>query len=253
MGQGGRLYLTPDWPAPARVRALCTVRQGGVSLAPYKSLNLGQRVGDDPAALAENLCRLTAQAALPEVPQWLHQVHGTTVADLDAQGSREADAAHTRTPGRVCAIQTADCLPVLFAACDGSVVGAAHAGWRGLAAGVLEDTLAALVASAAPGLTFLAWLGPAISPAHFEVGAEVRERFVSADPEAQIAFIENPRGRWQCDLYTLARRALARAGIADIFGGEHCSYAETSRFYSYRRDGQTGRMASLIWIDPAAQ
>ena len=252
MGEGSRLYLTPDWPAPARVRALCTVRRGGVSLAPYKSLNLGQSVGDDPAALAENLRRLSAQAALPGVPHWLRQVHGAAVVDLDQEGSREADAAYTRIPGRICAIQTADCLPVLFAACDGSLVAAAHAGWRGLAAGVLEESLAALVAAAPPGMPFMAWLGPAISPAHFEVGEEVRECFVSADPEAEIAFVANPRGRWQCDLYTLARRALARAGIADIYGGEHCSFAETSRFYSYRRDGQTGRMASLIWIDPAA-
>ena len=209
MGEGSRLYLTPDWPAPARVRALCTVRRGGVSAAPYKSLNLGQCVGDDPAAAAENLRRLSAQAGLPGVPHWLRQVHGTAVVDLDQEGSREADAAYTRTPGRICAIQTADCLPVLFAARDGSLVAAAHAGWRGLAAGVLEESLAALVAAAAPGMPFMAWLGPAISPAHFEVGAEVRESFVAADPDAEIAFIENLRGRWQCDL---VHAGAARAG-----------------------------------------
>ena len=244
------LFLTPDWPAPASVRARCTLRAGGVSAPPNKSLNLGQRVGDQPADVAANLSRLRAAAALPSDPQWLVQVHGSAVADLDLPGAREADAAVTRVPGRICAIQTADCLPVLFAAADGSAVAAAHAGWRGLAAGVLEASVAAL-ASAAPDVPVLAWLGPAIGPAHFEVGAEVREAFVGPDPDAEIAFIENARGRWQCDLYTLARRALARVGVADIRGGEHCTFAETDRFYSYRRDGQTGRMASLIWIDPA--
>jgi len=252
MPGGPALYITPDWPVPARVRALCTVRAGGVSLPPYKSLNLGQRVGDVPAALAENLRRVQGAAGLPSAPEWLQQVHGQAVVDLDLPGPREADAAYTRTVGRVCAIQTADCLPVLFAARDGSVVGAAHAGWRGLAAGVLEETLAALTQASPPGTEFLAWLGPAISPAHFEVGQEVREAFVGPDIDAEIAFIDNARGRWQCDLYTLARRALARTGIAEIYGGEHCTYAETQRFYSYRRDGQTGRMASLIWIDSAA-
>jgi YfiH family protein len=244
------LFLTPDWPAPARVRALSSLRAGGVSRPPYASLNLGQRVGDQPRAVAENLARLRAAAVLPADPEWLVQVHGSAVADLDAQaGLREADAAYTRIAGRICAIQTADCLPVLFAAADGSVVGAAHAGWRGLVAGVLEASVAAL-AAAAPDVPVLAWLGPAIGPAHFEVGEEVREAFVGRDPEAEIAFIENARGRWQCDLYTLARRALARVGVADIHGGEHCTYAESGRFYSYRREGQTGRMASLIWIDP---
>jgi polyphenol oxidase len=244
------LFFTPDWPAPARVRALCTLRGGGVSRPPYESLNFGQRVGDPPANLAQNLSRLHAAVALPDDPQWLVQVHGSTVVDLDLQGSREADAAVTRAPGRVCAIQTADCLPVLFAAADGSTVAAAHAGWRGLAAGVLEASVQALV-SAAPDVPVLAWLGPAIGPAHFEVGEEVRSAFVGPDPDAEIAFVENARGRWQCDLYTLARRALARVGVADIRGGEHCTYAEADRFFSYRRDGQTGRMASLIWIDPA--
>ena len=252
MAGGPALFLTPDWPVPASVRALCTVRGGGVSLPPYKSLNLGQRVGDDPVALADNLRRVQAAATLPSTPEWLQQVHGHAVVNLDRPGPREADAAYTLAAGRVCAIQTADCLPVLFAARDGSAVGAAHAGWRGLAAGVLEATLAALTQASAPGTEFLAWLGPAISPAHFEVGPDVREAFVEPDPDADIAFIENARGRWQCDLYTLARRALARVGIEDLYGGEHCTSAETQRFDSYRRDGQTGRMASLIWIDPAA-
>ena len=244
-----RLFLTPDWPAPRSVRALSSLRGGGVSQVPYESLNLGQRVGDRPADVAENLRLLCDDAVLPADPEWLVQVHGSVVVDLDVPGSREADASFTRVPGRICAIQTADCLPVLFAAADGSIVGAAHAGWRGLAAGVLEATTTALIA-AAGDTPILAWLGPAIGAAHFEVGEEVREAFVGPDPEAEIAFIENARGRWHCDLYTLARRALARAGVSDIRGAEHCTYADTGRFYSYRRDGQTGRMASLIWIDP---
>ena len=243
-------FITPDWPAPPRIRALCTVRSGGSSLTPFKSFNFGQRVGDTPEALAANLGTLTSAASLPATPEWLVQVHGRRVVDLDLPGEREADAAFTREKGRVCAIQTADCLPVLFATRDGTAVAAAHAGWRGLAAGVLEATVAALD-DAAPGAEVIAWLGPAIGPAHFEVGADVVEAFEGQDPDAEIAFVANDRGRWQCDLYTLARRALARVGVASIHGGEHCTYAETARFYSYRRDaGRTGRMASLIWIDP---
>jgi YfiH family protein len=245
------LYITPDWPAPAGVRALCTVRSGGVSAPPFKSLNFGQRVGDGPAALAGNLARLAEAAALPAAPEWLVQVHGNTVVDLDLPGSREADAAFTRQAGRLCAIQTADCLPVLFTTTDARAVAAAHAGWRGLAAGVLESTVDAL-RDAAPRGDIIAWLGPAIGPSHFEVGADVVDAFVGQDADAEIAFIENARGRWQCDLYTLARRRLAQAGVVSIHGGEHCTFAETGRFYSYRRDGgQTGRMASLVWLDPA--
>ncbi|MEY4760911.1 MAG: hypothetical protein RLZZ200_767 [Pseudomonadota bacterium] len=243
-------FITPDWPGLPGVRALCTVREGGASLPPFDAFNFGQRVGDAPDALAANLATLTTAAGLPGAPHWLVQVHGSRVVDLDRPGDREADAAFTRMPGRVCAIQTADCLPVLFAAVDGSAVAAAHAGWRGLAAGVLEATVAALDA-ASPGVDVVAWLGPAIGPAHFEVGAEVVEAFEGPDPDAEIAFVENERGRWQCDLYTLARRSLSRVGVASIHGGGHCTVAESDRFYSYRRDGgRTGRMASLIWIEP---
>jgi hypothetical protein len=251
-----RLFLTPDWPAPAKVRALCTQRRGGVSLPPYKSLNLGAHVGDEPAAVAENRRRLEAAAELPGPPQWLRQVHGTHVVDLDQSvGSvlQEGDAAVTTRTARVCAILTADCLPVLLAAADGSVVAAAHAGWRGLAGGVLEATFAALTARSERRVPVIAWLGPAISPAHYEVGDDVRDAFVEADPETVIGFIENPGGRWQCDLYTLARRILLRAGVADVYGGEHCSFAETERFFSHRRDArvgaQTGRMATLVWLE----
>lgn len=240
------LFLTPDWPPIPGVKALTTLRRGGVSAAPLQSLNFGTAVDDTAEALAENRRRLAAAAGLPAEPRWLHQVHGTTVADLDLllqPGS--ADAAVARLPGVVCALLTADCLPVLLAHQDGSAVGAAHAGWRGLAAGVIEATVDAL---GVPGEQLRAWLGPAIGPAHFEVGGEVRAAFLVTDPAAETAFVENARGRWQCDLYALARRRLQQRGVTDISGGEHCTFAETARFYSHRREGgRTGRMATLIW------
>jgi YfiH family protein len=249
------LYLTPDWPAPPGVQSLTTVRRGGASLAPFKSLNFGPAVGDTSAALAENRRRLAEAAGLPAEPQWLRQVHGTVVADLDAEARPdEADAAVTRRAGVVCALLTADCLPVLFARRDGSAVGAAHAGWRGLAAGVLERTVRALLRPGETADELLAWMGPAISPAHFEVGEDVRAAFL-ATPDvdkgaAEGAFVRNDRGRWQCDLYQLARLRLERLGMSQIFGGEHCTFAETARFFSHRRDaGGTGRMATLIWRD----
>lgn len=243
---GPPLFLTPDWPPIPGVKALTTVRRGGASAPPLHSLNFGTAVGDEPEALAENRRRLAVAANLPSEPRWLRQVHGTTVADLDAllqPGS--ADAAVSRLPGVVCALLTADCLPVLLAHKEGSAVAAAHAGWRGLAAGVIEATLDAL---GVPGEELYAWLGPAIGPANFEVGGEVRAAFLVSDPAADAAFVENARGRWQCDLYALARRRLMLRGVTAIFGGEHCTFAETARFYSHRRDaGQTGRMATLIW------
>jgi YfiH family protein len=228
------------------VRALTTQRRGGVSVAPLDSLNFGTAVGDDPAALTENRRRLARAANLPAEPHWLRQVHGHRLADLDAATAPpEADAACTHRAGVVCALLTADCLPVLLARRDGTAVAAAHAGWRGLAAGVIE---AAFDGLRAPGAQVLAWLGPAIGPAHFEVGGEVREAFLATDHGAAEAFLPNPLQRWQCDLYALARRRLDRCGVEDIFGGEHCTFAETARFYSHRRDqGHTGRMASLIW------
>ncbi|MEP7314321.1 MAG: peptidoglycan editing factor PgeF [Pseudomonadota bacterium] len=249
------LFLTPDWPVPATVRALTTLRAGGVSHAPWASLNFGQRTPDEPYALAENLRRLIAAAQLPAAPQWLQQVHGTAVCDLDQDSEqRTADAAVTSRTAVVCAIQTADCLPVLLATSDGSVIAAAHAGWRGLAAGVLQATVQSLRARATRATDIVAWLGPAISPAHYEVGADVREAFLQSDPGAAPGFLANARGRWQCDLYALARRALGAAGVDEVLGGEHCSFAETGRFFSHRRDGHlpggTGRMATLIWRVP---
>ena len=242
--------LVPDWPAPQSVRAAFTLRTDGVSLAPFDSLNVGLHVGDAPDAVSENRRRLREQLRLPAEPAWVEQVHGTDVADLDTPGravaaGAAADAVFTRQPRRVCVVQVADCLPVLLAARDGSCVAAVHAGWRGLAAGVLEATLGRLAVQPAH---LMAWLGPAIGPAHFEVGRDVRDAFVTGDAGAAGAFRANPRGRWQCDLTALARRRLGAAGITTVCGGRWCTYRDPARFFSYRRDGQCGRMAALIWL-----
>jgi YfiH family protein len=222
---------------------------GGVSAAPFDSLNVGAHVGDAGAAVTENRRRVRAQLRLPAEPLWLEQVHGIEVADLDAaRGGAPhltADAAIARRAASVCAIQVADCMPVLFAARDGCAVAAAHAGWRGLAAGVLEATLARLAVAPA-GL--IAWLGPAIGAAHFEVGGEVRAAFLAHDAAAAAAFTANTRGRWQCDLNALVRRRLSAAGVTAVFGGGWCTYSDPLRFFSYRRAGRCGRMAALIWL-----
>jgi purine-nucleoside/S-methyl-5'-thioadenosine phosphorylase / adenosine deaminase len=240
--------LPLDWPLPAGVHAAFTTRAGGVSSAPWDSFNLATHVGDSLDDVAANRARLKTLLALPAEPAWLSQVHGTTVADLDAQpaGVITADAAVARTPGRVCVVMVADCLPVLFASRDGSRIAAAHAGWRGLASGVLEQTVKAL---GVPGDELTAWLGPAISQAHFEVGDEVREVFVDADRAANSRFKLNARGRWQADLPGLARLRLASMGVTDVRGGDFCTYAASDRFYSHRRDRKGGRMAALIWRD----
>ena len=242
--------LTPEWPAPPGVRAAFTLRSGGVSAPPFDSLNLGAHVGDEAEAVAENRRRLRTQLRLPEEPAWMEQVHGIDVLDLDAlahggaaRGVVSADAALTRRAGRICTVQVADCLPVLLAARDGSAVAAAHAGWRGLAGGVLEATVQALAVE--PG-QLIGWLGPGIGAAHFEVGEDVRRAFVTHDAAA-AAFTSNQRGRWQCNLAALARARLAALGVAAVFGGEWCTYADAARFFSYRRDGRCGRMAALIW------
>lgn len=252
-GMGGPEWLTPNWPVPASVRALSTLRVGGVSAAPYASLNLGSHVDDAAAAVAENRRLLRMAAALPAELAWLAQVHGVEVRDLDATGARgatdtsaSADASVTRQPGRVCTILTADCLPILLAAESGLCVGAAHAGWRGLAAGVIEATVSAL-GTRPDGL--LAWLGPAIGPGHFEVGAEVRDQLLRADPAAEGAFAPNARGRYMADLWALARSRLGRLGIRRIYGGGECTYAATDKYFSHRRDGLTGRQATLIWLE----
>lgn len=241
--------IKPDWPAPAAVQALVTTRAGGVSLPPYDSLNLGDHVGDDPVAVVLNRQRL--RALLPAEPRWLKQVHGTVVAKADMIVEPvEADAAVSFTAGMVCAVLTADCLPVLFCDRQGTRVAAAHAGWRGLAAGVLE---AAAAAMQCPSSDILAWLGPAIGPQAFEVGEEVREAFVRDLPAAARAFTPRQSGKWLADIYELARLRLARAGVREVYGGGLCTYSDSERFYSYRRDKATGRMAALVWLgEPAA-
>ncbi len=238
--------IEPDWPAPPCVHAAFTLRVGGVSTGPFASLNLGAQVGDGPEAVAENRLRVRQRLHLPADPTWLQQIHGTVIADLDEGGVRgPADAAMTRRSDRVCVIQVADCVPVLFAALDGSAVAAAHAGWRGLSAGVLESTVRSLGTEARQ---LCAWLGPGIGPRHFEVGDDVHAAFLAGDSAAGADFQANARGRWQCDLLALVRRRLSKLGVSEISGGNHCTYAEPERFFSYRRDGQCGRMAALVWL-----
>lgn len=237
-------WLTPDWPAPARVKACVTTRAGGVSLAPFDSLNLGDHVGDDPTAVAENRRRLTDRFVI--TPAWLRQVHGIAVVEADPAQVATADASWTATPGIACTAMTADCLPVLFCNRAGTRVAAAHAGWRGLANGVLEATLDSL---AVPTDEILAWLGPAIGPQAFEVGPEVREAFIAQLPEAVKAFAASPNaGKFLADIYQLARLRLAVRGVTAVYGGGLCTVTDP-RFFSYRRNPRTGRFASLIWIE----
>jgi len=263
------VLLRPDWPAPAGLGAFTTLRKGpgvGASSPPYDAFNLGDRCGDDPAAVRQNRHALQWIGGLPAVPRWLQQVHGTAVVRFGpddrgpgiaapaASGNDgvarppEADAAITDVPGVVLAILTADCLPVLLCAEDGGEVAAAHAGWRGLAAGVLAQTVARM---RTPAPHLLAWLGPAIGPASYEVGEEVRQAFVQGDDEAADAFRPTRPGHFLCDLPALARQRLGQAGVSRVFGGNRCTLAEPAQFFSHRRDGRSGRMASLIWIREA--
>jgi YfiH family protein len=243
----GLAWIEPDWPAPAHVRVVSTLRGGGHSAGEYASLNLAAHVGDAPAAVAANRALLRAAAGLPDEPLWLEQVHGVGVANHDGPlaAAPRADAACAKRSGLVCAVLTADCLPVVFTDRRGTRVAVAHAGWRGLAGGVLAATIAAL---GVPPADLHAWLGPAIGPDAFEVGAEVREAFVGRSPAAAACFRSNERGRQQADLYALARQALAGSGVVSIHGGGWCTHRDAARFYSFRRDGVTGRMATLAWL-----
>ena len=242
--------LAADWPAPPGVHAMTTLRgPAGASLPPFERFDLGLRNGDDPARVAGNRALLVTGLGLPSDPRWLRQVHGTRVAvEPRAGAEEEADAAVTRQPGVVLAILTADCLPVVFASGDGRVLAAAHAGWRGLAAGVLEATVAAMDVAPAE---VRAWLGPAAGPDAYEVGAEVHDAFAGRDPGAASAFAATRPGHWHVDLYALARRRLQAAGLAPtaIHGGGLSTITDPARFYSHRRDPQTGRMATLLWRD----
>jgi len=237
--------LVPAWPAPANVRALQTLRTGGCSPAPWDSFNLGDHVGDSPVSIAANRAKL--RALLPGQPIWLQQVHGITAVDADFSTNLPvADAAIARQPGKVCVVMTADCLPVLLCDRAGTVVAAAHAGWRGLLAGVLEATIGKM---GVPASELLAWLGPAIGPKCFEVGDEVHAAFIDQTHDSALAFSPRRPGKWLANIYTLAHQRLQAAGVDSISGGDFCTVSDTERFFSYRRDGITGRMASLIWLD----
>ncbi|MCC7486224.1 MAG: peptidoglycan editing factor PgeF [Burkholderiales bacterium] len=239
-------WIVPEWPAHESVRAFVTTRAGGASRGAYETFNLGRRTDDDPAAVDSN--RAALRGLLPAEPLWLKQVHGARVVDADRPpDTLEADAAVSRNPGTVCAVLVADCVPVLFSDRAGTAVAAAHAGWRGMAAGVLENTVRAMPVRP---VELLAFLGPGIGPRAFEVGADVRDAFLAADAGASDAFAARKPGKWLADLYALARRRLARAGVERVFGGGLCTWSDTARFYSHRRDGPTGRMAAVIWRVP---
>jgi YfiH family protein len=242
----GLQWIEPDWPAPANVRAVSTLRCGGVSLKPFDTLNLATHVGDDSTAVKQNRSRLSRLLQLPQEPCWLQQVHG---AQVIAAGSFHeppiADASTTSDVGKVCVVMTADCLPVLLCSRNGDRVAAAHGGWRGLAAGVLATTVRAM--NVLPAQLF-AWLGPAIGCQSFEVGDEVREAFLARNAANSNCFYRNNNQRWQADLYSLARNELRQLGVSDIFSEPACTVTDASHFFSYRRDGQTGRMASMIWL-----
>lgn len=237
--------IVPDWPAPKNVRTLQTTRIGGVSVAPYDSFNLGEHVGDVPLAVASN--RQLLASLMPSEPVWLEQVHGIEVENADVAACRpQADACIARHHGSVCVVMTADCLPVLLCDEDGTVVGAAHAGWKGLAAGVIEATVKAMNVSPHK---LLAWFGPAISQQAFEVGKEVRDIFIAQNPQAAEAFLPGAEGKWLADIYLLAHQRLHALGISRVYGGERCTFSEADNFYSYRRDGVTGRQGSFIWLE----
>lgn len=237
--------IIPDWPAPKNVRTLQTTRIGGASAAPYDGLNLGDHMGDAPQAVAHN--RQLLSSLMPSEPVWLQQVHGTVVADADnANCLVQADASVAHHRGAVCVVMTADCLPVLLCDEDGTVVGAAHAGWRGLCDGAIEATVKAM--GVAPH-KLMAWFGPAISQRAFEVGEEVRAVFVAQDAQAGEAFVPGADGKWMADIYLLAQQRLNALGVTRIYGGEHCTYNDPARFFSYRRDGVTGRMGAFIWLE----
>jgi YfiH family protein len=238
-------FIVPDWLAPKRVRTLVTTRRGGVSGAPWTSFNLGEHVGDEPLMVAENRRRLREH--LPGEPKWLKQVHGNHCVDAALVSvPPDADASFTRQSSIVCAVQTADCLPVFFCDDQASVVAVAHAGWRGLAAGILESTVQSMSVDPA---RLLAWLGPAIGPNKFEVGNEVRAAFMTHDAHASSAFVPTADEKWLADIYTLARMRIAAIGIRRITGTNWCTVTQGEDFFSYRRDGVTGRMASCIWLE----
>lgn len=251
-------WIVPDWPAPVHVRAFITTRAGGLSRGPFGSrgpeggMNVGMKSGDAVETVRHNRQRLHQR--LPEEPRWLQQVHGARVVSIDGDDEGEAaDAAISLTPGRVCVVSVADCLPVLFTERDGRAVGVAHAGWRGLAAGVIQNTAQSIRRRLLdPQAQLLAFLGPAIGPVHFQVGAEVLQAMRTGLPDAERAFVAEKNGKYRADLFELARQALAQVGVTEVYGGGLCTFSDAERFYSFRRHGVTGRHAALIWIDDQA-
>ncbi|GMR03578.1 MAG: purine nucleoside phosphorylase YfiH [Gammaproteobacteria bacterium] len=240
-------FIYPDWSAPKNIKAITTTRVGGVSCAPFDSFNLGDCVGDNPDDVRRNRALLHETLNLPSDPVWLKQMHGTNVVDASkVESGVEADGGYTDQPGVVCAVLTADCLPVFLCDKEGTKVGLLHAGWRGLAAGIIE---AGIRRMRTPAAEILAWLGPGIGPASYEIGDEVRQAFIQKDPDLTGAFAPSQNGRWLADLYALARRELHAQGVRMISGGDHCTLRESELFFSHRRDGTCGRMASLIWLD----
>ena len=238
--------IEANWPAPSHVRAFVSTRNGGVSQGAYNSLNLGAHVGDKPADVLENRVQFSHAIHMPDSLRWLNQVHGTEVIELPSRiDDLSADGAFTKQASQVCAVLTADCLPVFFCNKEGTRVAATHAGWRGLCNGILEQTLQNFPETE----EVMVWLGPAIGPSHFEVGEDVKAAFVTKDAMAITAFVPHVSGKWFADLYQLARQRLLAQGVTQIFGGDHCTFAESDTFYSYRRDGVTGRMASVIWFE----
>lgn len=236
-------WLTPDWPAPANIHAATTLRTGGVSVAPYDSLNPATHVGDDVNCVRENRHRIKTMLALPTEPVWLEQTHSNLVIDAGQSNTvQQADASVTNVAGVVCAVMTADCLPLLICSTDGKKIAAIHAGWKGLLAGIISNTLAALSTT-----DVLVWLGPAIGADCFEVGAEVRTAFVEKFAPFAAGFAQTSETKYLANIYQLARIELAARGVEAVYGGDFCTFTDTERFYSYRRDAQTGRMATLIW------
>jgi polyphenol oxidase len=242
-------YLKPNWPAPANIRAYTTLRHGGYSQGPYTSFNLADHVGDNPQAVRQNREKMKSDLQLPKEPVWLTQTHSTKVLCLDGSDvkqKQEADASYTSKPREICAVLTADCVPILIAAKDGSLVAAIHAGWKGLAAGIIEATLEKI---ATDGTKLLAWLGPAIGPINFLVKNDVRQAFLEKEAAAELAFHKINNEQWRADAYLLAKQRLARYNVTEVYGGEFCTYRDEEKFFSYRRDQEiTGRMATLIWI-----
>lgn len=241
-------FIYPNWPVPENVHGLTTTRCGGVSRPPFDQFNLADHVGDNPLSVERNRDCLIKRLALPTSPAWLTQIHSTTVIELinEQNENGEADAAYTQLPEQICTVMTADCLPVLFCSLNGDEVAAAHAGWRGLCNGILENTINHF---RIPASDIFVWFGPAIGPANFEVGKDVRDAFMAVDECAKVAFVPTHSGKYLANIYQLAKQRLNRLGVSRIYGGEYCTVSDKRQFYSYRRDGITGRMATLIWFN----